>query len=182
MIFPFKLLATIFFMAWRSGCGACSNTSCCLRTCLFCFSVSCNYLRSISLCVPLSTSKSVFEVAFCLSCLESCFFYFLLFRFCFSCWFLSSPPPLATSLLMSLCLCIAPSRHFYLMLLCVFLSRPLTLSLCLLPSIPMCICMGSRIHAAEGMCRSKVHSAATGLRHNSTWAKQAGVQAGRQNV
>ena len=91
-IVPLKFPTTTFFMAWRSGCGECSNTFCCLRVCLFCFSHSCPYLCSISVCVLPSTSRSVFEIVFCSSYSHSFLFLVLLSHFCFSCWFLSVLP------------------------------------------------------------------------------------------
>jgi hypothetical protein len=113
-IFPFKFPTTLFFMAWRSGCGECSNTSCCLRVCLFCFSCSFSYLCSISVCVFLSASRSVFEFAFCLSYLFSSFF------FCFT------VPPL--SFLFLLFVPLAPPRLLFLLSCCCSVSVSLPLS------------------------------------------------------
>ena len=47
-----------------------------------------------------------------------------------------------------------------------FVIHSLPLSLFLSPLNPRSMCMGSWSHAAKGMCRSRAHSAASGLSHN----------------
>ena len=184
-ILPFKFPTTLFFMAWRSGCGECSNTSCCLRVCLFCFSCSFQYLCSISVCVLLSTSRSVFEFAVCLSYLYP----FFCFLFSCSSFFVSvslvrssrPSPPLVPSLLLLLCLCIAPSPFLFVSALRFPVSPPYPVSVSA-PVYSNVHMHGQPDSCCRDMCRSRAHSAAIGLSHYSNRTAQEGVQDGRPNV